>query len=208
VAAAVVVVLLHFGGPNEKFLKEVRDARALADKPELVTQSLEKLSKLASDQGGDATKALEEVGGKVLQRANDLAKASDYSTAIALLQKAKPFLTGLGLHAETSLAEAEHAFVQKREAYNREAQEAYEALEPSLEKMPPPDQLKAVRDYRAKFPHQQYDDMARMKEDRLSGRQRQYDLVAEAEAKVAAGDPETARVRLADATALATSTTC
>ncbi|HVY60184.1 MAG TPA: SUMF1/EgtB/PvdO family nonheme iron enzyme, partial [Planctomycetota bacterium] len=202
VAALVVMLLLHFGGPSETFLRAVRDARAKGSSPATLQESLEELHKLAADEGGEAAKALEEVGAKALERANDLAKDRDFPGALALLQRAKPALSGLGLKAEQGLADTEHAIVARRDAYKAEAREAYAELEKGLEGKPLPDQLKAIGAYRAKYPHQEYDDVARMREESLSARQKQLDFIAQAEAQVEAGDPEAARARITDAMAV------
>ena len=202
VAAAVIFGLRHFGGPNEAFVADVKSARALADRG-LLLESAEKLRPLARSEGsgGDAAKALEDAGAKAIARANDVAKANDFPAAIDLVQRMKPSFAGLGLHAEAALDEAEKSLKQKREGYERDAKEAWSALDSGKGKLAPQEALAQVRDYRARWPHQPLDDAAKVREEQLAARQRQLDLLAEAEAK-ATVDPPAARARLGDAVAL------
>jgi formylglycine-generating enzyme required for sulfatase activity len=203
VVGGVIYLLTFLAGPNEAFVREVRESAQLAERG-LFVQALEKLRPLADreGEGGEAAHALDEVGGRALARSNELAKDKDFPGALDLLDRAKPYVAGFGLKSEVAIVELEKSLRERRATYEAGAEEAWKQLQKDVAKARAAEALAKIREYREKWPHQPRDKNAAEDEEKLAALERQADLFVEAEQLVAAGDPEGAKARLSDAIAI------
>jgi formylglycine-generating enzyme required for sulfatase activity len=201
----VVVVLAVLGGggfgvwkflhrgPDPELVKAIAEAEGLADKGKYA-DAAEKLKFLVMQEGdpkGIAPPALTRVGQKALDRAQELAKGSDYPAAKQLVSSVRPSLDG----AQVIAADALIARLEQDGAkYRDEAQKAFEKLSSELtdESLGPDQALAKILAYRKEYPHQSLDEAAEMVQQRAQDGVDQLKILDDAKRALNAADVPTA----------------
>ncbi len=190
-------------GPGPEYFEELKRAEASAE-PDGHAGALQRLAQLHEAEGdadgGASAQAIDRVARAALRKADELAAALDYRSALDLIGKARPHLAG---NLAVEFDERRTALEAARTRYEEEARAAWQALERDLAGAGPDEALAKIRDYRARYPHQDFDVFAALQEEKAENAVKQRELLEEAELALKLqpqADVEAAHAKLAEAT--------